>query len=275
MSSCQICMLPHKFYDKVEEGSILIKRLQSFRFCKEGPIVGREDKPISSDLVILATGYKGDQKLKNMFRSSVFQNYLVSSTTSTIPLYRARIQAGARQSLRRASPRPTPGEARLASGWGGREGDHGPTPMASLAPAGLGGRGSRPPGEGSLPASGKARPTPRLESCSEAALAASERAASTPMPGAGQLVKVARVLAGDLAARTAPKGKILCTDFRQVIHPRIPQLAVIGHAEGLANLPAFEIRCQWLVHLLDGNIKLLSIGAMEKDTARWEIHMKR
>jgi len=81
-------MLPDNFYDKVEEGSILVKRSQSFRFCKEGLIVGGEDKPISSDLVILATGYKGDQKLKNIFRSSVFQKYLVPSPTSTIPLYR-------------------------------------------------------------------------------------------------------------------------------------------------------------------------------------------
>ncbi|XP_039164683.1 putative flavin-containing monooxygenase 2 [Eucalyptus grandis] len=87
LSSCQIGMLPDNFYDKVEEGSILVKRSQSFRFCKEGLIVGGEDKPISSDLVILATGYKGDQKLKNIFRSSVFQKYLVPSPTSTIPLY--------------------------------------------------------------------------------------------------------------------------------------------------------------------------------------------
>lgn len=149
MSSCQIGMLPDNFYDKVEEGSILIKRSQSFRFCREGLIVGGEDKLISSDLVILATGYKGDQKLKNIFTSSVFQKYLVPSPTSTIPLY------------------------------------------------------------------------------------------------------------------------------RQVIHPRIPQLAVIGYTEGLANLPSFEIRCQWLTNLLDGNIKLPSIGAMEKDTARWESHMKQ
>ncbi|XP_030546743.2 probable flavin-containing monooxygenase 1 [Rhodamnia argentea] len=149
VSSCQIGVLPDKFYDEVEEGSILIKRSQSFRFCKEGLIVDGEDKPISSDLVILATGYKGDQKLKNIFRSSVFQKYLVSSPTSTIPIY------------------------------------------------------------------------------------------------------------------------------RQVIHPRIPQLAVVGYAEGFANLPTSEIRCQWLAHFLDGNIKLPSIGAMEKDATRWEIHMKQ
>ncbi|XP_030530583.1 putative flavin-containing monooxygenase 2 [Rhodamnia argentea] len=149
MSSCQINMLPDKFYDKVEEGSILIKRSESFRFCKEGLMVGEEDKPIPSDLVMLATGYKGDQKLKNIFRSSVFQKYFVSSPTSSIPFY------------------------------------------------------------------------------------------------------------------------------RQVIHPRIPQLAVIGYTEGIANLPTFEMGCRWLVHLLDGNIKLPSIGAMEKDAALWEIHMKR
>ncbi|XP_039164684.1 probable flavin-containing monooxygenase 1 [Eucalyptus grandis] len=137
MSSCQIDMLPDKFYDKLEEGSIIVKRSPSFHFCREGLIVSGEDKPISSDLVILATGYKGDQKLKNIFRSSVFQEHLIPSPTSSVPLYR------------------------------------------------------------------------------------------------------------------------------------------IGYGEGLASLPTTEIRCQWLVHLLEGNIKLPSIRVMENDTARWEIHMKQ
>ncbi|KAL3744298.1 hypothetical protein ACJRO7_013543 [Eucalyptus globulus] len=118
MSSCQIDMLPNKFYNKLEEGSIVVKR----------EVADGEDKPISSDLVILATGYKGDQKLKNIFRSSVFQEHLIPSPTSSVPLY---------------------------------------------------------------------------------------------------------------------------------------------------SLPTTEIRCQWLVHLLEGNIKLPSIRVMEKDTARWEIHMKQ
>ncbi|KAK2631193.1 hypothetical protein EUGRSUZ_L03260 [Eucalyptus grandis] len=125
------------------------RRSPSFHFCREGLIVSGEDKPISSDLVILATGYKGDQKLKNIFRSSVFQEHLIPSPTSTIPLY------------------------------------------------------------------------------------------------------------------------------RQVIHPLIPQLTRIGYAEGLASLPTTEIRCQWLLHLLEGNIKLPSIRVMEEDTVRWEIHMKQ
>ncbi|KAI6682321.1 hypothetical protein NL676_036202 [Syzygium grande] len=51
MSSCQIDMLPDKFYNKMEEGSILIKRSPSFHFCREGLIVRGEDKLIPSDLV--------------------------------------------------------------------------------------------------------------------------------------------------------------------------------------------------------------------------------
>ena len=90
-SSCQIGMLPENFYDKVEEGSILLKKSQSLSFGKEGPIIDGEPQPLKTDLVILATGYKGDQKLKNMFKSHIFQKHIFGSATSIVPLYRSAL----------------------------------------------------------------------------------------------------------------------------------------------------------------------------------------
>ncbi|KAI9117566.1 hypothetical protein K1719_011732 [Acacia pycnantha] len=144
-SSCQIAILPENFYDKVEEGSIIIKRSHGFiRFCKEGLIIDGESKPFETDLVIFATGFKCDQKLRNIFKSPVFQNLIPPSTTSSVPLY------------------------------------------------------------------------------------------------------------------------------RQIIHARIPQVAIIGFAEGLSNLFGFEMRCKWLASFLDGNIELPSVREMEKEVKIWE-----
>lgn len=89
IASCAIGMLPKNFYDKVENGSIILKRSRSFGFVEEG-IILEEDELIRTDLVILATGYKGDQKLVNIFESPIFQKYIARSPTSTVPLYRSQ-----------------------------------------------------------------------------------------------------------------------------------------------------------------------------------------
>ncbi|CAJ2657085.1 unnamed protein product [Trifolium pratense] len=149
MYKCSFGVLPELFYDKVKEGSLVIKKSQNFSFSKEGLIIDGETKPLETDVVIFATGFNGNQKLRNIFKSPIFQNYINGSTNANVPLY------------------------------------------------------------------------------------------------------------------------------RQIIHPRIPQLAIIGYGQALSHIYSNEIKCQWLAQFLDGNIKLPNIKEMEKEPKLWEDTLKK
>ncbi|XP_031122902.1 probable flavin-containing monooxygenase 1 [Ipomoea triloba] len=149
VSACKCFWLPDNFYEKVEEGSLILKQSSNLSFCKQGLLLDSESEPIEADIVILATGYKSQQKLRNLFTSKTFQNYIMNPPSSLLALY------------------------------------------------------------------------------------------------------------------------------RQMIPPRIPGIAIIGHSESLANLYTFDVRCQWLAHFLDEKFKMPSIKEMEKDVWEWEKYMRK
>lgn len=60
--------MPERFYDKVEEGSIILEKLNA-RFCDKGILInGVFAAPLKTDLVILAIGFRVDVKIKNNFK---------------------------------------------------------------------------------------------------------------------------------------------------------------------------------------------------------------
>ncbi|EEF35127.1 probable flavin-containing monooxygenase 1 isoform X2 [Ricinus communis] len=88
INSCLLTTLPEKFYDKVEEGSIVLTNAPRFSFCEEGITLDGQTEPLETDIVILATGFRGDKKLQNIFTSKFFQHRIVGSPNAALPLYR-------------------------------------------------------------------------------------------------------------------------------------------------------------------------------------------
>ncbi|KAH0456473.1 hypothetical protein IEQ34_014380 [Dendrobium chrysotoxum] len=72
----------------MEEGSIVLKPSKTFNFRKQGIQVEGERQSIDSDLVIFATGFKGDQKLSNIFVPSKFEWIVAGVKDNVVPLYR-------------------------------------------------------------------------------------------------------------------------------------------------------------------------------------------
>ncbi|KAI7726945.1 hypothetical protein M8C21_033244 [Ambrosia artemisiifolia] len=86
--SCLILYMPDpdNFFDAVEEKSIKLKKSQSFSFYEKGISIDDDNTPIEAEIVIFATGFRGEEKLKDIFESSTFGHFIADSPR--VPLYR-------------------------------------------------------------------------------------------------------------------------------------------------------------------------------------------
>ncbi|KAJ8421242.1 hypothetical protein Cgig2_028192 [Carnegiea gigantea] len=139
IASCKLTILPSDFYKMARGGSIILRKSQNIGCCKNGSIV--EGKELPSDVVVFATGYRSEDKLKGIFTSSEFQKFIMGSST---PFY------------------------------------------------------------------------------------------------------------------------------RECVHPRIPQLAILGYSDSRSIMFTAEMRSKWLAHFLARNVKLPDTEEMEEDTIKWQ-----
>ncbi|KAL6838596.1 hypothetical protein ACP4OV_031553 [Aristida adscensionis] len=57
--------------------------------------------------------------------------------------------------------------------------------------------------------------------------------------------------------------------YRHCVHPRIPQMAVVGYAESGSSVYPYEMMAKWVAHLLDGAVRLPGVADMERSVAAW------
>ncbi|OEL20791.1 putative flavin-containing monooxygenase 1, partial [Dichanthelium oligosanthes] len=152
ISACRLGVLTDRFYDRVAEGSVVIKRARSVSFCADGLVLDEHDageRRVEADVVVLATGFRGADKLRGIFVSPTFKEMVAGGPDNPAPLY------------------------------------------------------------------------------------------------------------------------------RQCVHPRIPQMAVIGYSDSSSSIYHYEMMAKWVAHLLDGAFRLPGVGRMERSVAEWGEYVKR
>ncbi|KAF8650534.1 hypothetical protein HU200_063906 [Digitaria exilis] len=57
--------------------------------------------------------------------------------------------------------------------------------------------------------------------------------------------------------------------YRHCVHPRVPQVAVVGYVESGSSIHHCEMMAKWVAHLLDGGVRLPGVRDMERGVAEW------
>nr|KAJ0209536.1 hypothetical protein LSAT_V11C400185040 [Lactuca sativa] len=209
MRSCLLAAMPKDFFNRVETGRIHLQKSPGFGFYKDGIVVDGGNKQIQTDIVILATGFKGIHKLKNIFTSQDFRHFIAVSPDSRVSLYSDTF------------------EAKICEELFSNE----------------------------------------QIRCKELSDINAEKSS---------MLFSLKCMLENLGIFFMMRFRMAFMSFaRECIQPRIPQLAVIGFSESFSNLFTSEIRCRWVVELLDGGFKLPSIEEMEKDISNWDDYMKK
>lgn len=85
-ASCQMAIMPEKFFKEADKGKIVFKRVTSKWWFWKGGVELEDNTKLDADVVILTTGYDGKKKLKAIipdpFRS------LLELPSGLMPLYR-------------------------------------------------------------------------------------------------------------------------------------------------------------------------------------------
>ncbi|GKC19286.1 probable flavin-containing monooxygenase 1, partial [Tanacetum coccineum] len=87
-ASCQMAILPDKFFPHADMGNINFKKASNWWFW-EGGVEFEDNTRLDADVVLLATGYDGKKKLKTMLPGP-FRSFL-EFPSSMLPLYRGTI----------------------------------------------------------------------------------------------------------------------------------------------------------------------------------------
>ncbi|KAJ8767377.1 hypothetical protein K2173_017421 [Erythroxylum novogranatense] len=87
-ASCQMAIMPEKFFPEADKGKILFKKASKWWFSSEG-IEFDDNTKVDADVVIMATGYDGKKKLKDILPQPFSD--LLEHPSGVIPLYRGTI----------------------------------------------------------------------------------------------------------------------------------------------------------------------------------------
>ncbi|XP_057736754.1 probable flavin-containing monooxygenase 1 [Arachis stenosperma] len=90
-ASCQMAILPENFFSEAEKGKIAFKKASSKWWFWEGGIEFDDNTKLEADVVVLATGYDGKQKLKSIMEEPFRSLLDYPSASGVMPLYRGTI----------------------------------------------------------------------------------------------------------------------------------------------------------------------------------------